>query len=165
MKLNIQTIIHTEEHKKQTRWNVLPGWTIAEALTISALLQNFRTVALLSSDLHPPQCWSDTDKHKTTTITPHFYIMMEIIPRDSWLSRYSLSSWVQIYHWFIHMCGLPGFPTPLVRETVFRSRLRQQWAEQVNILILTFCIVLFFTVPRILPALTQSGPQAWLKSQ
>lgn len=37
MKLNIQTIIYTEEHKKQTRWNVRPGWASDEALTISAV--------------------------------------------------------------------------------------------------------------------------------
>lgn len=49
IKLSIQTIIHTEEHKKQSRWNVLPGWTTEEPLTISAALQN---TALLDLLLH-----------------------------------------------------------------------------------------------------------------
>lgn len=102
--------------------------------------QHCWTVALLSNDVYSSQWWSDTNKHKTTTITMHFCIIKEITPKGPWLVRDSLSSWFQIYRWSTHMSGLPGafarnqslkhhWLTSLVRETVFPSHLRQQWAE------------------------------------
>lgn len=89
------------------------------------------TVALLSNDLYPSQWWSDTNKHKTTTITMHFCIMMEITPKGPWLVLLALSSW--------STTGPPtclDFQKFLLETKVWNitdwhlwPHLRQQWAE------------------------------------
>lgn len=155
MKLNIQTIIYTEEHKKQTRWNVHPGWASDEALTISAVLQN--TALLLSSDLHPSQWWSDTDKHKTATITPVSCWKLFLKARD-WHGIHISDLPLVHPHVRISRVLVPKakfWNIALVRKTVFASHLRVQWAENINILILIYYKI-FWHQRQPIPHWTQS---------